>query len=456
LARAALGVALLLALLLLRQLYTSGAPLLSLKRPAIYPLAALGGVALAAWAALDGWRRAPVTAGALALAVFLANDRVIASGDTHGAALLPYNVLRHCSLSLDGLAPSPKPYWVVEREGQTWSRYPITAAVLALPVYLPVALGRGQPGALPEAEKLAAALLCALSVGFVLAALRGAGAPGWLAAAGTALYAVGSPVLSTASQALWQHGPGVLSLSGALWAAQRAREKPSFDLVAGVFCGVAVAARPTNALVALGVLAATAARGSGALGRALASATPVLALVGAYQAAAFGSPLATGYGLEAAAFTTPLAEGLRGVLLSPTRGLFAFVPWAALAWMGLIRGARRDPLLAWTGAAAALTVVLYARWHAWWGGWCYGPRLLADLTPVLAVGLAPLATVPRRLVAPLLLLTGLLAVGLNGLGAFASRSPAARAVYEADGSALAMEGWRWPLARLLGIAETGR
>jgi hypothetical protein len=448
------------ALALVRQIYVSGAPPLAPKHPALYLPAGVAAAALGAWAVLRGWRRAPVAAGAFALVLFLANDRVLASGDTHGAALLPYNLVRRGTLALDGLAPSPPPYWVVERDGRAWSRYPVTAALLAVPVYLPAALGRGRPGALPPLEKLAAALLCAVSAGLVLAAALELGAPRRLAVAATLLYAAGSPVLSTASQALWQHGPGVLAVSAALWAALRARSAAragasalAFDLAAGLACGVAVAARPTNALLAAGVLAATAGRGLRPLAAAaLAAAPPVLFLL-AYQAMAFGSPLATGYGAEARAFTAPFAEGLAGLLLSPTRGLLPYLPWAALGALGLARAARRDAVLAGAGAGALATLLLYARWHAWWGGWCYGPRMLAELSPVLALGAAALGGARRAWLAPALAATGALAVAVNAYGVFASRSPAAQAVYAVRDTREAMEAWRWPPVAWLGAGR---
>ncbi|HVI75608.1 MAG TPA: hypothetical protein VM683_11550 [Anaeromyxobacteraceae bacterium] len=454
--RALLALAALLAAVLVRQLYTAGAPLPGLRGPGVYPVAALVALCLAGYALPGGWRRAPLAAGALAFAVFVANDRVIASGDTHGTALLPYRIVRDRSLTLDGLIPPPAPYWVVERGGHAWSRYPVAAAVLAVPVYLPAALGPGRPGALPQTEKLAAALFSAVSVGFVLAALRRAGAPPWLVVAATALYALASPVLSTTSQALWQHGPGVLGLSGALWAALRARDDDRWAAVAGAFCGLAIAARPTDVILAAGVVAALAARGWRPLALGVLGTLPGPVLVAAYQVVAFGSPWATGYGSEAAAFTTPLGEGLWAVLLSPTRGLLAFVPWAAVGALGLARGARRDPLAAGVAVATAATLVMYARWHGWWGGWCYGPRLLADVTPALALGLAYAAPWPRRALVPALAATGMLALALNGIGAFASRSAVAQAVYTADGASLAMEGWRWPPARLLGLGARSR
>jgi hypothetical protein len=324
-------------------------------------------------------------------------------------------------------------------------------------VYLPAALGPGRPGQLPQVEKLAAAVLCAVSTGFVLAAALALSAPRALAAAAALLYAAGSPILSTASQALWQHGPGALALSAALWAALRARSTAreggralAFDLAAGLACGVAVAARPTNVLLAAGVLAATAARGPRPAAAAALAASPPVLLVLAYQAMAFGSPFATGYGAEARGFTAPLAEGLQGLLLSPTRGLLAYAPWAALGALGLGRAARRDPVLAGAAAGAVATVLLFARWHAWWGGWCYGPRMLVELSPVLALGVAALAGARRSWLAPALAVTGALAVAVNGFGVFASRSPAARAVYDVADAREAMEAWRWPPVAWMG------
>jgi hypothetical protein len=445
---ALLAVAAAAAALLLAELYVSGAPLGPIDRTFVYPPSIAISVAVAGLAALSrSPRRAPVVAGALALALFLANDRAIVSGDTHPAALVPFSILRHGTLSLDPVpTPTPRPYWVVEHGGRLWSHYPVVAPILALPVYIPVALGPGRPGQCGAAEKLSASIMAAISVGFVLAALLALGAPPWLAAAATALYAAGSPVLSTASQALWQHGPSVLALSAAIWAAIRTRAEPRFAALAGLFAGLAVAARLTDVVVVAALGAMLISLGRRQALRFLALAPVPVALTGVYQWFAFGAPWATGYGDQATGFGYPFGPGLAGVLLSPTRGLFTYVPWAPLALLGLALGARRDRLILALFGGSVATIALFAKWNWWWGGWCYGPRLLSDLSPVLAVGLAPLAAFPARRLAPALALTGALAVGLSALGAFGSRTPTARAVYDADGSALAMEWWRYPLA----------
>lgn len=450
LARTATTVAVVAGAAVALELWRAGSPLGPLRGSLLYPSAVAAALALAARSALSRAPRAPVIAAALSAALFLANDRAIVSGDTHPTGLVPYAALRHGTLSLDPVpVPDPLPYWVVRSGGRIWSRYPVTGALLALPVYVPAALGPGIPGGTHGPEKLAAALMCAASAGFLLAALRRAGAPRWLALVATALYSGASPVLAVASQALWQHAPSVLALSAALWATVRARAgDPRFAAWAGWFAGIAVTARFTDVFAAAALAFTLLPLGARRLGAfALAAAAPVAALA-AYHAVAFGAPWATGYAGEAAAFATPLAEGLRGVLLSPTRGLLTFVPWTALALAGLALGARRDRLQAALLAATIATILVYAQWHAWWGGWCYGPRMLSDLTPLLAFGLLPLARFPARSVAVALALTGVPAALLCGFGAFSSRSPAARAVYEADGRDLAAEWSRYPPAAM--------
>jgi hypothetical protein len=91
------------------------------------------------------------------------------------------------------------------------------------------------------------------------------------------------------------------------------------------------------------------------------------------------------------AWQTPVLEGLLGILFSPSRGLFFYTPLALFALYGARRvfaqpgWARLRPL-----ALAAIPLVLtYAKWSNWWGGWCYGPRLLIDLLPIACLLLAP-------------------------------------------------------------------
>ena len=86
--------------------------------------------------------------------------------------------------------------------------------------------------------------------------------------------------------------------------------------------------------------------------------------------------------------TRRFGEALLGHLISPSRGLFIFSPVLLLTLGGIIRHRRsilREPLgvmaLVWI---AAFWLVI-ARFPHWWGGYCYGSRLLVDTMPAWAL-----------------------------------------------------------------------
>lgn len=408
-----------------------------------------GGAAalLAGRALLAPAPRPALVAGLLAFVLFVSNARQLGSGDTRPASALPFLLLRHGTLSLDPLElPDPLPYWVAQREGRRWSEYPVAAGLLAVPFFLPVVLGPSGPWELDEPIKLAGAAMAALSVAFVLALLLRLGASLRFAALVTVLYAAASPVLSVSSQGLWQHGPSTMALAGMLWATLRSREFPRTAWLAGLFAGVAVAARATDVLLVapawVALLLEDRRRG---LRFALAAAGPAL-LLAAYQTYAFGAPWRTGYDfVDAPSFSGQLH--VLEVLFSPTRGLFTFVPWALPALVGLGVLARRDRLWAGLLLGTVATVLLYSAWGHWWGGWSWGPRLLSDLMPVLALGCLPLARV--RWGPGLLAVTGAVALYLHGFYAFHSGSPRAALAYQIRSPAEAMEWARHPLVSWL-------
>jgi hypothetical protein len=126
--------------------------------------------------------------------------------------------------------------------------------------------------------------------------------------------------------------------------------------------------------------------------RSVPLATPVL-LAGlvtmAYNFLRFGAPLDAGY-LPIEQFSGRIQEGLPGLLLSPGRGLIFYapvmlllIPAAPVLWR--LRRAEAAFIL----VLAAWQTLLYARWHVWFGGWCWGPRFLEPLMPFLALALGP-------------------------------------------------------------------
>lgn len=44
-----------------------------------------------------------------------------------------------------------------------------------------------------------------------------------------------------------------------------------------------------------------------------------------------------------------------------------------------------EPLIKYLSLGPLLVLILYSKWHFWWGGETYGPRLVADITPILCL-----------------------------------------------------------------------
>lgn len=81
-----------------------------------------------------------------------------------------------------------------------------------------------------------------------------------------------------------------------------------------------------------------------------------------------------------------ILEGVGGLLLSPSAGLLVFFPLAALGVPGLVALKRGRPDAAWLFAGSiGVALALYGSYVVWWGGWCWGPRFLLPLLPILTL-----------------------------------------------------------------------
>lgn len=287
-----------------------------------------------------------------------------------------------------GGPPAPGP------NDRVCSVFPPGMGFLALPFFLPVVLS-GAPAlelaTLLRVGHLAAAFYEVLATLLLWAVLRRIVSER-AAFALVLLYFLGSSVRTISSQALWQHGGVHLAVAAALWLVIRERPLTARENVfAGVALGLGGVVRQTAALAAAGL--APWRDGWRRLAAFFAALAAGLVPLLVFNAVAYGSPVEQGYGVKP--FGTDPLEGLAGLLISPSRGLFVYEPWALLGLAGLViaRFAKttRGPLserisdlvFAWLVALA-----VYATYAEWWGGRVFGPRFLDDLAPIVVVGLA--------------------------------------------------------------------
>jgi hypothetical protein len=211
-----------------------------------------------------------------------------------------------------------------------------------------------------------------------------------IALASTAIFSLCTSMWSTATRALWQHGPLVLMLVVAMLLLQRARKNPALIQFASLPLAMAYLIRPTAAvpivILSAYVFALYRRWFLRYVGWAILIAAPWIAFnVEIYGA--FLPPYYMGqvsYGSESA---FPIA--LTGNLISPARGLFIYSPVLLCALTGfgfaLRESDQRSLHLAYATIVLAtlFTVSSLPTW-GWWGGHCYGPRLMTDLVPYLS------------------------------------------------------------------------
>lgn len=352
---------------------------------------------------------------ALVFTVLVANGRGIEAGDTRPTERVAASLVHEGDLDLDEYPEVREPF--ARRVGEHYvSIYPVLSGVLAAPVFFAASrlFPLDERGCL-LAGKIAASLFSSLAAAFLFLAVkhrRSARDALWAAL----LFALGTSVWST-SQALWQHPAAVLFLCLALLCVVKAEEDPAWAGRAGLPLALAVAARHADVALVAALAVGVALRWPRRLPWLALWAVPPAVFVAAYHWVYFGSPLRHGFSGTLGRFSAPWGEGPVGLLLAPAKGLFVFTPIVLVALVGLVRAWRGGDrwLAGILGAAAAAHWLLMGRWLEWHGGHSFGPRMMTDALPLLAVFLPEgLARLPR-------LGVGLAAVsvGVQALGAFA-------------------------------------
>jgi hypothetical protein len=347
----------------------------------------------------------------VAIVVYNANLRYIASFDSLASSLLPFRILSGHGLTLEEPRGIPREiaYSIVRSRTGSWvSFYPAVTPLLVTPLYVPAAVWVARGGN-PEIarvlmEKLAASIVAAGSAAVLFLVLLRLTRPRF-AALLTAAYAFGTSTFTISSQALWLHGTGELLLAACLLFLVSDAGSPGGLAGFGLVAGLLAANRPTDVLFFLPIAFLVVRRHGRRAWPFFAVSLAVGALALGWNLLHFGNVFG-GWGT----YTGPDGKlvgrnrpglaalpGLAGLLFS-NRGLFFFSPIALLVallpWRGPDRLSGTRLLL--LGYFASLYV--HGQSFDWAGSYCYGPRYAIHGLPVLFASLAgPLETAWSRL-----------------------------------------------------------
>ncbi len=354
----------------------------------------------------------------LALATVYATNRGnLGSYDTAPTTWMLLTLARGEGVYLDRFRPMMHdanrvlPVFVKAWREHIVSRYPTAPAILLQPLVLPQVafLDWIRPGwdwlpwsADRECEQIARrsmSVLIALT-GVILyrtlisLGLRRAALPATLAAA------LGSNLWTVGSQAMWQHGPAAFSLMVIISLLCSTPVSWWRLILAGIATAFLFSCRLMDGLFAVFIviwLARTQPRG-------LFWFLPA-PLLGAfillnYNLTYFGEFTGGQAELEQlhrdihhvpGPWSGDIVEGALGTLVSPSRGLFIYTPWVALAVATvplIVQRLDSRRSIVWLLLALIPYFLLLSMYAVWWGGHSFGPRYWTDVMPLFAVLLA--------------------------------------------------------------------
>jgi len=363
-------------------------------------------------AAATAGRSIAVRAGLLIffglLAVYCANLRVLTSGDSLPTRVLPFSILREGNFDLNEFTwertrSGYLPYYLRGTGAHLYSMSTIATPLVVTPLYIVPAWLLAHYGVsyddvrarvlIVVMERLSAAILTALSALFVFLTLERFVARHW-AIALTLIYGLGTSAWSIASQALWPHALGALTLAVLSWVLSVPGRGSLSFVVAGLAAALAVANRPP--MIVFAALAAFAVWRSHRSRFIAFAAFPALggAALLAYNFSVFNA-VAGGY-QRLNHFAPAVHEGVAGLLVSPNRGLLVYTPVMIFALWGAVR-VWRERAPEWMRllvVGLAVHLLIYGAFKEWWAGHTFGPRYFCDVLPaltlLLAYGLVPI------------------------------------------------------------------
>ncbi len=277
---------------------------------------------------------------------------------------------------------------ILQRNGRYYNYFPVGPSLLAAPaIFITQAVGWDMRVAQDNinAQRLLSSLSVVLLLGIMYHIAR-LFLPPRDSLLITAVSLFGSTLISTLGVALWSLNFSVLFIAAALWLILRVHTKHSDNvhpILLGGLLFLAFFSRAASAAFILPVLLYLFYTDWRQGLKTAVSAATLLTLFLAWSQSQFGTWLPIYYSVARLQVQrTPLWLALAGQLISPSRGLFVFMPMFILLIPALFLYRKRffrNPLLWLSLSWITLHLFIASRGAIWWGGDSFGPRILTEL-----------------------------------------------------------------------------
>lgn len=325
-------------------------------------------------------------------AVVLTGEIRDTRSDPYASLLVSQSIVEHGTVKLDHYARSInfKHHGIRIINGHVYYWYPLGTPVFSVPfVAGALALGYDMRSDESETQIAIAALISAL-VFVVLYLIARNYLPPLMSFALVGVSFLGSSLTSSMGTALWSNDyttlfSALIILVLVLYESGRIKRPDPYLL--GFLAFGAYLSKPTGAIAALLVFVYLLVKRKDLVIRYGAAFGLLFGLFVLFSYVELGRVLPEYYDPRVMSGDFSWTS-LEGVLLSPSRGVLVYSPFFVLSLFGgvfFFKGLGKNPLfwlaLGWFG----LQVFTVAKGPQWWGGWCFGARLMMEAVPSLVL-----------------------------------------------------------------------
>lgn len=346
--------------------------------------------------------------------LYTGTSRLEITTDTIIATLLPVSLIRGEGFGLEKLGPvayriNPSqlndnglPYYIIGNNHRLFSVFPVFTSVISTPIYfLPILINNITTSNIVNnlhniyivflLGKISASIFSAISVALIYLALKELISTK-KALLLTSFYALGTSTFSLSSQGLWQTGAAQMFISATLYFFVKGQKNKHLLPFCGLFLGFATITRFSIAMIALTFTIYLLFFERKWLLKLIFYAMPSISFLIWYQLTYPGDLFFFGYeGVgQIVKIQNPITKGLPGLLIAPNKGLLVYSPIFIFSILGAILAwAKKDKVFKFFSSTAVIYLLFIGSWSIWHGGWSFGPRTLAEITPIATILLIP-------------------------------------------------------------------